>query len=117
VVAVSDAYQLRKTVYLETRNHPAFSYDASMFEFQTDALLLELMIDIAKTMVSLFDISPEEAVGRINSRWKGMTFNLGDHEDIVFRETPYYWAKSIYYVDSLLWWTNPSPPLKAKPFP
>lgn len=115
VVAASDAYQLRKRVYLEPRNYPAFSYDASMFKFQTDELLLELMIDIAKMMVSLFDIPPEEAIGRINSHWKGRTFDLGDHEDIVFHETPDYWAKRIYYKES--WWTNLRPPLNPKPYP
>jgi hypothetical protein len=72
---------------------------------------------IADTMVSLQSIPREEAVGRINRAFKDTKFRKGDKRpDLIFHETPEYWAKTIYYGKDSRWWVGEEG-LEPLPYP
>jgi hypothetical protein len=81
------------------------------FDFQTDDEGREFCELIIQEMISRFNISKEEAVGRLNDTWKGLTIGK---DDIVFHEDEEFWANSIYYGKDSQWWLNP-PILKPLP--
>ena len=62
----------------------------------------EYCIEIALLMVSLFQITEEEAVGRINDHFKYQKIVVSDHP--VYHELPDFWAKTIYYGPAVYWW-------------
>ncbi len=66
-------------------------------------------------MTELFGISNDEAVGRINARWKGLSFT-GD-KDLIYHEDPDFWARDIYWGASSEWWQKEEKDLKPLPFP
>lgn len=53
-------------------------------------------------MMSLFHITEEEAVGRINNSFKNQQI-VGIY-DFVYHELPDFWAKTIYYGSDVFWW-------------
>lgn len=61
---------------------------------------------IVQQLIHLFGISEREAFLRINSFWEGGDFTSED--DMIFIESPDYWAKSIYYEQSNWWNLNKS---------
>ena len=83
------------------------------FAFFTDSRSRHFCESIASEMSALFGISAEEAVGRINRAWSGLSI-IGD--DIVHHEDEEFWAFNIYYGHDSFWWKNP-PDLKPLPFP
>lgn len=58
-------------------------------------------LNIVQLLIELFDISEKEAFLRINSFWEGNDFL--SEEDLIFHESPEFWAKTIYYEESN-WW-------------
>lgn len=72
------------------------------FEFKTDDKMEKYCIEIAETMVRLFNISIEEAFGRINNHWRGQ--ELVGYECLVMHEDEEYWANTIYYTEDSFWW-------------
>lgn len=56
---------------------------------------------IVQLLIELFDISEKEAFLRINSFWEGNDFL--SEEDLIFHESPEFWAKTIYY-EECNWW-------------
>lgn len=84
------------------------------FAFTTNDKSDAFFREIARHMVSLFDIREEEAIGRINARWRGST--IADDDDIIYHEKADYWANSVYFGHDSLWWTKPKN-LKPLPFP
>lgn len=82
------------------------------FLFETDSESEAFCERIAQEMVRLFGISPDEAVGRINNAWKGLSI-VGD--DLIYHETEEYWANNIYYGKESEWWLSP-PGLKPRPY-
>ncbi|WP_339306962.1 hypothetical protein [Paenibacillus sp. FSL R5-0519] len=58
-------------------------------------------LEIVQELIGLFDISEKEAFLRINSFWEGNDFTSED--DLIFHESPEYWAKTTYYEQSN-WW-------------
>ena len=84
------------------------------FEFETDEQSEGFVASIANRMVSLFGISIDEAVGRINRDWKGLKI-IGSNE-VIYHEDEDYWAKTIYYGKGSNWWLYPSN-LKPRPYP
>lgn len=56
---------------------------------------------IVQQLIDLFGISEKESFLRINSFWEGNDFTSED--DMIFHESPEYWAKTIYYEQSN-WW-------------
>lgn len=83
------------------------------FKFPTDAESQNFCECIAREMASLFCISEDEAIGRMNKHWAGQSI-VG--QDIVYHEDKTYWAKRIYYEGDAKWWI-PGAVLKPKPFP
>ena len=72
-----------------------------LWAFATDAESDAFCQEIVARIVRLFGISVEEAIGRINRLWRGIPF-LG--EDIIYHETPDYWAHVMYYGKASSWW-------------
>lgn len=71
------------------------------FEFITDDQSEEFCNEIAEKMIELFGISKDEAIGRINSLWRGLEI-VG--LDLIYHEDEEYWAKTIYYGHNSCWW-------------
>ncbi|WP_336761674.1 hypothetical protein [Paenibacillus sp. USHLN196] len=61
-------------------------------------------LHIVQLLIELFNISEKEAFLRINSFWEGNDFT--SEEDLIFHESPEFWAKTIYYEESN-WWNFP----------
>lgn len=74
----------------------------SQFSFITDAESEAYCLKIANSMVQQFDMTQEEALGRINQAWVGQSF-LGPL-DLVYHEMPGDWAQFIYYKPGVHWW-------------
>ncbi|MBV9854404.1 MAG: hypothetical protein JOY82_07735 [Streptosporangiaceae bacterium] len=60
---------------------------------------------IATTMVTLFSIPRDEAVGRISQFWRGESFAEPDELLALFHQSPEHWAKRIYY-GRKTWWLS-----------
>ncbi|MEM7346680.1 MAG: hypothetical protein AAF485_20750 [Chloroflexota bacterium] len=73
------------------------------FEFFTDDESHDYCIEIMGEMRSLFNISEEEAVARMNREWKGLHL-IGD--DLIYHESPSFWAKNICYGSESHWWVD-----------
>jgi hypothetical protein len=73
----------------------------SKFIFQGSEKAIEYCHEIAIVMQSEFNINEDEAISRINSKWSD--FVLGD-EDMIFHESPEFWAYDIYYGANSKWW-------------
>jgi hypothetical protein len=85
----------------------------SEFKFDVEDQLLAYCREIVQEMMSEFNISYEEALGRINNHWGGQDFN---YPDTIYNQTTEYWAKRIYYKDHCKWWVKDSK-LEPKPYP
>jgi hypothetical protein len=93
----------------------------SPWEFATDAESDAFCREIVAELVRLFSVPAEEAVGRINRHWRGQAF-IG--ADIVYHETPGYWAHVIYMGKDSAWWITGEKrermglgPVVPKPYP
>jgi len=84
------------------------------FDFIPDEDAKAYCIEIVKQLMVLFDVSQEEAVGRINRAFAGQ--QLGGSDDWIYHEMPEDQAKFIYYEVGTNWWIEGSP-LKPKPYP
>jgi hypothetical protein len=63
-----------------------------------------------------FNISLEEAVGRMNRLWSTTEEIVGDN--IIYHETIDYWAFTIYYGKPSRWWAREDDPtLIPLPYP
>ncbi len=76
------------------------------FDFITDAETQEYCESTVRAMMKLFGITEDEAVGRINQRWSGVTMVGAD--DLLYHESVTYWANDIYYGHDSGWWLGPS---------
>ena len=86
----------------------------SPFTFITDQESQTYCLEIAQEMVDTFNISEEEAIGRINNGFLNQSI-VGD--DLAFyHEVPEYWAKSIYYEQGVHWWLGEEG-LKPRAYP
>jgi len=84
------------------------------FKFTTDQESEEYCLRIVQKMVSLFNISEDEALDRLNQNFSDQVI-VGD--DLPFyHETSEYWAKSIYYEPGVYWWLGEDG-LKPRPCP
>jgi hypothetical protein len=71
------------------------------FRFLTDKEALEYLQNIVEDMVQLFSVKSEDCIECINQAWS--------HEpmvglDLVYRESPDYWAKHFMYGKNSYWW-------------
>ncbi len=71
------------------------------FSFQADERGKSYALRIARTIVRLFDISLDEAIGRINRQRKDQSIFGPDQ---IYRRDPEEWAKLIYYEEGTWWW-------------
>ncbi len=86
-----------------------------------DAEALSFCRQIADEMATLFGITHEEAVARINRHWSRP--GQGGREplvwivgiDIAYHETPGYWAHTIYYGPDSRWWVSGPAPAPLPP--
>lgn len=71
------------------------------FDFATTKAAIKLCGATIEEMVNLFDISKEEATGRLEREWnQGRFRNLS----CFLHEDEHYWANSIYYGEDCYWW-------------
>jgi len=89
------------------------------FKFETDEEAESFCNQIVERTVSLFNMSAEEAVARINRQWAGLPF-VGS--DVIYHDTAEDWAKDIYWGHESFWWIQGEerqrrnlPPLTPKP--
>ena len=74
------------------------------------------MEEIVREMMNLWSLSAAEAIGRVNRFWLGKTFVSTAQADVVLREEPSHWAKTIYYGPDSNWWLGEND-LTPVPFP
>jgi hypothetical protein len=60
---------------------------------------------IVREMVSLFSITEEEAISRINRQWSNLE-SLGGEEELIYHEDEKFWAQDIYYGPDSFWWLS-----------
>jgi hypothetical protein len=98
-------------------------------EFDAGPRMRALAAQIARGMVELFAIGEDEAYGRINRQWRHLsgrvepTDTRGGHHiksptvaDMIFRDSPSHWAKTIYYGHDSQWWRGEQG-LAPQPYP
>ena len=61
----------------------------------------DFLEEIVDEMVRLYRLSREEAIGRMNREWGHRDFRKKD--DLIFHQTPEYWAHDIYYGPDARW--------------
>jgi hypothetical protein len=83
------------------------------YEFVVDAEARAFCDDIVQCMLSAFDISEAEALGRVNRQWRRNDFKF---QDVRYHETDEFWAHDIYFGHDSFWWNSPSG-LEPLPFP
>jgi hypothetical protein len=67
---------------------------------------------IVDDLVRLFSISRHEAIKRVNSYWRGVSFVTGADHQLMTHETTDVWAQHVYYGKQSMWWrpgSNPQP--------
>lgn len=86
------------------------------FGFRTDNKAKDFCTAIVLFMQNKFNVSLNEAVGRMNRLWSTTDEIVGD--DIVYHETVEYWAYNIYYGKDSRWWARENDPtLRPLPYP
>ncbi|MCU6713182.1 hypothetical protein M6D81_31240 [Paenibacillus sp. J5C_2022] len=68
---------------------------------------------IVEEMERLFSISKQEAIGRVNRKWSGCSF---EDESLLFHMLPEEWANEIYYGSNSMWWKKDKQSLIPVPF-
>lgn len=86
-----------------------------MFSFTMEEKAEAYIRAIIGEMIRLFAISEDEAIGRLNDKWRGLKFT--DEDDELFRETPNWWAKNTYFGHDSVWWNKNECELKPLPYP
>ena len=84
------------------------------FTFVTDEESEAFFGEIVRELVRLFSISEEEAVGRVNRQWAGRS--VTGHYNLIYHESPEYFAKTVYYGPGVLWWKGEAG-LRGTPYP
>jgi hypothetical protein len=84
--------------------------DAPEFDFVAREDALAFVGQILDEMRTQFGIDDEEALGRINRQWKGMSFESQADVDTLTHERAADWARIIYYGPSARWWDESARP-------
>lgn len=84
------------------------------YTFTTDYKSKEFFDKVAELMIVLFEISHDEAVGRMNRLWNDQVFTGPDN--LIYHEDVDFWAYNVFYGGDSSWWMNP-PDLKPLPYP
>jgi hypothetical protein len=86
------------------------------FQFATDEESLAYLQKIVESMLQLFEVKPKHCIECINRAWSHMPM-VGD--DLVYRESPYYWANHFMFGKDSYWWVynrEGLEPLKPLPY-
>jgi hypothetical protein len=75
------------------------------FVFKTDNEAEEFCMSIVDEMKKLFNITEEEAIGRINDFWSHLEGFQGENM-LIYHETEEFWAKEICYGHASKWWAK-----------
>jgi hypothetical protein len=87
-----------------------------IYEFAVDQDSRHFCDDVVEIMMSVFDITEEEALARVNKHWRGQNFARFD-APIYHSGPPEFWARRVYYVDSVSaadWERDPNKSFPAK---
>jgi hypothetical protein len=89
------------------------------YKFETDDEGERLCYQIYMAMMSLFGISKEEAIARINQEWESKSLTK---TSAIYHIVPEEWAKNIYWGHDSYWWIEGEkrenlklPPLTPQP--
>jgi hypothetical protein len=83
-----------------------------IFTFPIDANGQDFCEEIVREMISLFQVSEDEALGRINREWRNV--KLIGIEHVIYHEGKRFYAKDIYFGHDSHWWKDEK---NAKPQP
>jgi hypothetical protein len=87
------------------------------FRFKTDEQSEQFCTEIVMFMKETFNISLEEALGRLNKHWSNITERIGE-DQMIYHETIEFWGYDIYYGPVSRWWAREDDPtLKPLPYP
>ena len=91
------------------------------YEFATDRDAEKYLDSIVEAMMRGFGLQRDEAIAHINSLWRQIDHVSGP-EDLMYHETPEYWANQFYLGRDSYWWLSPTkrqemnlPPMRAQP--
>jgi hypothetical protein len=73
------------------------------FTIKFDSEGEEFFNEVVDQLIELFEITEEEAIGRINSYW-GKTDFKGKEYLIISHDGEEEWAKTLYYGKESHWW-------------
>ncbi len=76
------------------------------YEFDVPTSERGFMRRIVATMMEIFQMSHDEAVGRINAHWAGQEFRSAGKRMVLHHESPEWWAKTIAYGSDSYWWLD-----------
>ncbi|WP_138753541.1 hypothetical protein [Paenibacillus sinopodophylli] len=85
------------------------------FKFKTNLELEIFSLMIAQLMVDQFQISDDEAIGRISQFWEGK--DLLGSIDVIYHEDCEYWANQIYYDNEPWWRVEDKTQLRVRKYP
>ncbi|WP_341278967.1 hypothetical protein [Paenibacillus sp. FSL H8-0537] len=83
------------------------------YHFQVSNNAEQYCDEVINEMVKLFNISYNEALGRVNRHWVGNRF---DDDSLLFHMLPEEWANDIYYGVNSFWWKKEKKDLIPLPF-
>jgi hypothetical protein len=84
--------------------------------FETDPPVDGFFRQVALEMIRRFDIGVDEAVARINQRWRHHRRLLSSDMRFtsIAHELPEYWACDLYFGEDSCWWLTPRPSSKPE---
>lgn len=78
----------------------------NLWTFKTDVESNLFIKDILIELISRFPLNQSEGIELINNSWKHIDSILKD--DIIFHESPEYWASTFYWGHDSYWWISRS---------
>lgn len=82
--------------------------------FESSSKVEDYCDRIVSELVNLFNISKEEAIGRVSFKWSKMDFI--DDDSMRFHMLPEEWAYDIYYGANSFWWKKDIKDLLPLPY-
>ncbi|TJY42403.1 hypothetical protein E5161_10445 [Cohnella pontilimi] len=86
------------------------------FSMKLDSDGEEFFARVVDKLIELFEITKEEAVGRINRYW-GKTDFTGEEYLTISHGGEEYWAKTLYYGKDSEWWIREGENIDPTPYP
>jgi hypothetical protein len=86
------------------------------FTIKLDSEGEEFFNEVVDKLIELFEITEEEAIGRINRYW-GKTDFTGKEYLIISHDGEEEWAKTLYYGKESHWWLRKGEKIEPIPYP